>query len=337
MKSVFFIKLEKSGKHKSQQIRSTSWNVLKLSSWYLPHSPRLFPAQYSLNSAESWPKTPFIHSLDICCIACSLISVSTNIAVESEFYKWYPTQEPSSENQITISYTTMYREQILHMQWNLLDLSCLGGCLFLKHIFPLSFKSVALWCDENLMEVISDHTLVVLYWSSLSCFQHYLHGAASANRSSGQKYQCTECGKALSSRKGLQYHMNQHLGIYPYYCPFCNKGLAGTSNLRIHMAEHVGRSGFFCLHCGQEEFPEFADFKAHLAVKHGMDSSHGQGMQTFAMLQQQQSSSSSSLSLSSLQLAGAGNRGDRGEEDGATEMASAEKQRNATVVLGDAP
>ena len=29
-------------------------------------SPRLSPAQYSLNSAESWPKTPIIHSFMYC-------------------------------------------------------------------------------------------------------------------------------------------------------------------------------------------------------------------------------------------------------------------------------
>ena len=28
----------------------------------IPHSPRLFLAKYSLNSAESWPKTKIIHS-----------------------------------------------------------------------------------------------------------------------------------------------------------------------------------------------------------------------------------------------------------------------------------
>ena len=30
------------------------------------HSPRLFPAQYSVTSAELWPKTPFISFLDGC-------------------------------------------------------------------------------------------------------------------------------------------------------------------------------------------------------------------------------------------------------------------------------
>ena len=35
--------------------------------------PRLSPAQYSLNSAESWPKTPFIHSIiyGLCMIKAS--------------------------------------------------------------------------------------------------------------------------------------------------------------------------------------------------------------------------------------------------------------------------
>ena len=30
-------------------------------------SPRLSPAQYSLNSVESWPKTPSIHSFFVIC------------------------------------------------------------------------------------------------------------------------------------------------------------------------------------------------------------------------------------------------------------------------------
>ena len=43
--------------------------------WYfvcLSHSPRLSPAQYSLTSAESWPKTPIIHCLSVCLSVCRI-------------------------------------------------------------------------------------------------------------------------------------------------------------------------------------------------------------------------------------------------------------------------
>ena len=43
--------------------RLISWCQCEFRIPSFSHSPRLSPAQYSLNSAESWPKTPFIHSI----------------------------------------------------------------------------------------------------------------------------------------------------------------------------------------------------------------------------------------------------------------------------------
>ena len=89
-------------------------------------------------------------------------------------------------------------------------------------------------------------------------------------------YECTVCGRHMMSKRGFQYHMDQHRGIYPYYCPYCNKGMAGTSNLKSHLVEHAGRPGYACIHCHDAtDFQDVRLLREHLVAEHGYDLEKG--------------------------------------------------------------
>ena len=72
----------------------------------------------------------------------------------------------------------------------------------------------------------------------------------------------------MTSRQGLQYHMNKHRGIYPYYCPYCQKGFMATSNVKYHMTEHVATQDFVCKEC-RGMLPDLKSLTNHLIVEHG--------------------------------------------------------------------
>ncbi|KAL1786505.1 GDNF-inducible zinc finger protein 1 [Sigmodon hispidus] len=66
----------------------------------------------------------------------------------------------------------------------------------------------------------------------------------------GERHQCSQCGKGLSSKTSLRLHERTHTGDRPYGCTRCEAKFSQPSALKTHMRIHTGERPFVCDECG---------------------------------------------------------------------------------------
>lgn len=65
------------------------------------------------------------------------------------------------------------------------------------------------------------------------------------------KSPCDTCGKSYNSTE-MRYHLNKHLGLFPYVCTVkdCDKSFTSPNLLRNHRSIHSEDRKFKCDECG---------------------------------------------------------------------------------------
>jgi len=78
----------------------------------------------------------------------------------------------------------------------------------------------------------------------------------------GEQYLCSFCMKSFSSFIGLEYHVYNHTGDWPYKCAICDKHFFRSTLLKRHMECHENKELFICTRC-KSEFTSWMEFRRH--------------------------------------------------------------------------
>ncbi|XP_070592675.1 uncharacterized protein [Erythrolamprus reginae] len=83
-----------------------------------------------------------------------------------------------------------------------------------------------------------------------------------------RQYECSQCGKRLSSKRNLKLHQRGHTGEKPYECFQCGKCFSRAGCLQLHQRFHTGEKPYKCSQCGKN-FRQAGYLKTHLRFHTG--------------------------------------------------------------------
>ncbi|KAH1003731.1 hypothetical protein HUJ04_003601 [Dendroctonus ponderosae] len=73
---------------------------------------------------------------------------------------------------------------------------------------------------------------------------------------------CDTCGKRISSKEKLKFHLRIHTGYKPFACEVCGKAFTDKERLKEHMRVHTGEKPFVCKYCAKS-FTQRSPLKIH--------------------------------------------------------------------------
>lgn len=76
------------------------------------------------------------------------------------------------------------------------------------------------------------------------------------------KFMCNICGKILSTKHGLTYHVTVHTGKRPFICTWCGKSFVLRNSLLIHQNIHTGAKPYSCTLC-QKSYADPSSLTKH--------------------------------------------------------------------------
>ena len=85
----------------------------------------------------------------------------------------------------------------------------------------------------------------------------------------GKRFQCTECGKELNTKNGLDYHMRTHSGLSPFQCDLCFKKFKSSSLCSRHRQIHSIEKKYSCDTCSKS-FAQKSNLSKHMDIHAGL-------------------------------------------------------------------
>lgn len=116
----------------------------------------------------------------------------------------------------------------------------------------LTFKPTRISTPERSCTSARRHFLTRALYQDVRVRRRELDGKPSSNlrkHSPEPKFMCNICGKILSTRHSLTYHLTGHTGKRPFTCPWYGKSFVLKSILLIHQNIHTGAKPYTCTLC----------------------------------------------------------------------------------------
>ncbi|XP_045699587.1 zinc finger protein 891 [Phyllostomus hastatus] len=160
-------------------------------------------------------------------------SVSETFYESHEYDRWHLERAQTAQKEDTCS------EHGIHFKYNMLPI---------QNNFDMVENSYE--CNKN------------------KTFSHQSPSEQKEQSPTGEKYECSQCGKPFKRISNFILHKRSHMGEKQYECKECGKVFTDSSTLKRHIRTHTGEKPYECHQCGKA-FSQKTSLKAHVRTHTG--------------------------------------------------------------------